>query len=1848
MNKNLLQLAALVLALLGRASGAPVVIFTNDTVIGAGDAAFDFKDIVVTNCTVMVDGSHNFNRLQILNGGVLTHSFSTNGLLPATFSTSGEAHVISSTNPATLNAPNVDTNSIVVTDNSGAIRYTNGNDYFVTTLSNQFTQLSLTTNSAIADGATIRVSYQWTQILSAGFSLVVSNDMQIAVGGAVNVTGKGRAGGNGIAGGAGASKSTNYPYPFTAGAGGGHGGFGGMSSTLASGGASYDSYNSPISVGSGGGVGSGAGAAGGGAVLLTVGGTLQVDGQILADGLDATNAHAGGGAGGSVSLWAQTISGAGTIAADGGAGEPADGGGGGGGVIALYFDTNDFTGQITAYGGSGYVVGGAGTIYLQTRTNTPGTGGSLLVNNGGKRGGSTVLDPIGTNDLVVTGGAIVQPMFDKLDLTSLFIGSNSSLTASAQTNLQFTVTGNATIESNAAINLNSRGYPADMGLERGLTTTMNGVTTGSGGGYGGYGGDGLYSFYNTYGAMFYGSILAPTNFGSGGGVNAKLPQGSAGGGAVQVTVGGTLSLSGAITANGGDATEFAAGGGAGGSVYLTVGTLVGAGSISANGGAGGEDLGGGGGGGRIAIYFNTNNFTGSLTAYGGAGYVAGGAGTIYLAQNWNNAFPRPVGLVILDNGGLSGTNTPFSRFEGPSINLTVTGGAMASINSYGSIPPIANLFIGSNSWITAESGRLGTYDPSLSITASNATIQYGGGITTDGESLGSQGAGGSGLTSGGGGHGGYGGNSASNAPGGMTYDSITFPSNPGSYGGYVSEYHGGAGGGVIHLDVSGVLRLDGTISADGANGSLPPDISDYGYGIGGGSGGAIQLRVGAISGSGIISANGGVGKGLGGGGGGGRIAVYYSKNLFAGHITAAGGNGANAGGAGTVLLAHTFGFPWQQLIVDNGGAASAATPISQYPQEMLDLVVSGGATVSNGDGSLMFGNLLIGSNSTFLATPQQTLTVLTNATIQSGGRITLDGLSAGGSGNGQHNYGTGGGGGHGGYGGSGVGSTFYGVPAQGGNTYDSITSPTAPGSSGGRGLSYSTNNSGGLGGGSLHMTVKGTLRVDGEISADGVTGPGGNSGGGSGGSVYLTVGTLLGHGTISANGGPANNQGGGGGGGRIAVYFNTNDFTGSLMARGGAGYVAGGAGTIYLTPTNSQSRISKLVVDNGGLSGTNTPVFDLIGTMDMTAGSGASVTLSPNIGGSGLTQLNSLLIASNAALVGFNYGTLSISSNATIQPGGAIDLDGQGFSANHGPGAGTNFWNGTAWVGGGGGHGGDGSMGNSRYALGGSNYDSITEPSQMGSGGGASPSTDGSVGGGALHLVVNGTLDVEGRISANGMDGTLLGAGGGAGGSLWLSAGTFSGSGTIYANGGAGDKFGGGGGGAGGRIAIYFNTNRFTGTLSAKGGAGFDLAGGAGTIYLKTNFVNVGQLLVDNGGAPGSATPITPAPIYYAIFVLNVADGAVATASSPLTLQSLDLAPGGTFRANSTQALNLTVLGDALVDTNAALRADAAGYGLTSGSGTGRLDNMGDGGGGGYGGPGGASLFGAPGGVTYGSPGEPVDFGSPGGMSPVLAGFSQGGGAIRLQVAGALTLNGAISANGNDGVIEGAGGGAGGSIWITAQKFSGRGSIDADGGAGEVWQGGGGGGGRIAVYAATNFFAGAISALGGTGAWPGQYGSLVMAANLVISGSIVDTNGAPVAGAAVQAGGTNAAVSDAQGFYSVTVPLFWNGALAPSNGGSIFVPSLRTYSALAGDATNQNFVAASPGAFDLAGGQLQGSNLSFNWYGITGVVYQPLYSTNLVDWLPWGPPLTGSNAPLEVTLPVTGAPQLFFQLSASY
>jgi hypothetical protein len=326
------------------------------------------------------------------------------------------------------------------------------------------------------------------------------------------------------------------------------------------------------------------------------------------------------------------------------------------------------------------------------------------------------------------------------------------------------------------------------------------------------------------------------------------------------------------------------------------------------------------------------------------------------------------------------------------------------------------------------------------------------------------------------------------------------------------------------------------------------------------------------------------------------------------------------------------------------------------------------------------------------------------------------------------------------------------------------------------------------------------------------------SGGGAGGSIWITASNLTGSGAIAANGGyapGASHTGGGGGGGRIAIYYTTNIFTGTLNALGNYGSQYGGAGTIY---TKAASQMwGQLTLNNGGNAGAATVLpgnetFDnllvqgqaqlVVPTNEVLTVASATLSLQGNYGlvlagqlrsgttgdgnftlaeiGSGGTlamqpggQINcdqlqvdaqGLLLANEAvtmpALHVMTNGVVSYSSsqsnlNLTVSGNLTVDLGGTVTVSGLGYGGGTGPGAGQSLGGNGqaGGGGGYGGYGGSSTGAGGGSYGSLTGPTDWGSGGGNVCSASGGRGGGAMQLTVGGTLTVNGQILAVGLNG---------------------------------------------------------------------------------------------------------------------------------------------------------------------------------------------------------------------------------------------------------------------------------------------------------------------------------------------------------------------------------------------------------------------------------------------------------------------------------------------------------------
>lgn len=643
------------------------LVIVADAVITANDSTHDGKDLIVDGCVLTIDGNHTFDSLRIAAGGIVTH--------------------------------------------------------------------------------TANVS---------GFHLTIVGDLSVDYNARLSANGRGYPRGQGPGAGT-----------FGNGAGGsgggfaGYGGYGGCNcSGRPAGGAPYGSVTLPMDLGSGGGdPGQSTGASGGGVIRVDVGGRLQVDGVVSADGANGTGRYVsggrytgGGGAGGSVLISAMSLSGSGTVSANGGNGyyhywgNWQHGGGGSGGRIAVYSDLSGFTGQVLARGGSGMEYGAAGTTYLKTPELAL---GRLVLDNDGHVGAKTPtleaseaysrLDVSAAANYVIPTGRVIslnvdnlrlesdgwvtvdgsllstRGGFDTLEVTTgahftlsstasivvpaAFVSSGGVLTLSQLGKLQcglldlqggsVAINGNARLTTQfidvmtgGNLELNTRlAVPAmavragglvthaagntefDLDVEDDMTIEAGGAVSaagrghgpgsgpgagqavyGAGGGGGGYAGAGGIGGTNgaarSPGGEPYCPSTVPIALGSGGG-NPGYEVGGDGGGAIRLSVGGTLQLDGVVDVSGSDGSaryvsggRYTGGGGSGGHVLISATTLVGAGAISADGGDGryhywgNWQYGGGGSGGRIAIRGDRSAFRGQFSASGGAGFVRGEDGSV--------------------------------------------------------------------------------------------------------------------------------------------------------------------------------------------------------------------------------------------------------------------------------------------------------------------------------------------------------------------------------------------------------------------------------------------------------------------------------------------------------------------------------------------------------------------------------------------------------------------------------------------------------------------------------------------------------------------------------------------------------------------------------------------------------------------------------------------------------------------------------------------------------------------------------------------------------------------------------------------------------------------------------------------------------------------------------------------------------------------------------------------------------------------------------------------------------------------------------------------------------------------
>lgn len=470
----------------------------------------------------------------------------------------------------------------------------------------------------------------------------------------------------------------------------------------------YGNVRAPEGIGSGGESGGKYGpniSSGGGAVKLVVTGSAVVDGDIVANAQKqyvSGNPEKGYGAGGSVFITASSISGSGTVDVSA---RPADvsetaytGYAGSGGRMALVATSGDVTipmSNLLADGSWGGYSAGAGTIYIK---NAADTNGSLLVGTSAaswsfsvryvrkdgctcvKPGETWTFDHIYVRDrgiLSVPEGAILslpngfESVSSLTDSSTplcgiLYLGGTISLPARQEHVLSgpwmfmaaepFTFQGDVRLTSKASIGSfqlyadSVEAYPACMVTVKGNMTVESGATLyannrgirGAGSNTASYHGG---SVANTSDHLkVYDSILNP-RLGGSGGRNGDMGNTNPGGGAIVLTVGGTLTLNG--NANVGTSAEAGYHVGAAGTINITAGSLFGGGNIVADGGTGGGGKKrGAGAGGRVSIRLTGANatfaeFTGTIKAEGNNGNSAttafgSSAGTVYL-QDGNTA-----------------------------------------------------------------------------------------------------------------------------------------------------------------------------------------------------------------------------------------------------------------------------------------------------------------------------------------------------------------------------------------------------------------------------------------------------------------------------------------------------------------------------------------------------------------------------------------------------------------------------------------------------------------------------------------------------------------------------------------------------------------------------------------------------------------------------------------------------------------------------------------------------------------------------------------------------------------------------------------------------------------------------------------------------------------------------------------------------------------------------------------------------------------------------------------------------------------------------------------------------------
>ena len=1590
----------------------------------------------------------------------------------------------------------------------------------------------------------------------------IPGDFTLEVGAKIDVTGLGYNTGQGPG-------VPSYSY-----SGGSYGGRGGLlGGTRSQAGSTYGSLSSPTNCGSG---GSNSGT-GGGAVRITAAGTTTINGKILAEGGPGTSYDSG--SGGSVFITTANFAGSGTISANGGVKSTSTHGAGGGGRVAVVLTSGSTFGSVTItadrgagvnnYGGAaGYSA--AGTIFTKTPSQTY---GKVKVDNSGKdlwaggsltpgtyipdgatwqvdqvelvNGGALWIDdtstlivsdtsPSTTNGMLINEGTLSTPGdFTVTNITFMPIAGSSfsGLTNLTVANgaivshvdnhtaedwtLELTVPGDLTINGGGQINIDGKGYWRGNG-------PAGGGNYGMGGGYGGQGGSGRDAGQGT--KETYGSITSPTNIGSAG--QRYTSDESDGGGAAKITVGETTTVDGMISANGKSTTTYLDGGGSGGSVWLTTSNLVGAGTIRADGGSAANGSTSGGGGGRIAVHLTGSDSFGSVVmqAYGKTGNRKGAAGTVYLQTESQGANK---GTLIVDNNGLVTTHG-----ERTQISDTVTDTAVGDVIIRNS----GHFEVNTNQSITVY----GSWSNAASYEAESGSLVELAGTDT--------------VT----------------IFGDNTFEKLVCSN--------VTKQ--------INFEVSATQDVDNAFTFSG-----PTDTSLVLRSTSPGTTWGLDLDPGVVMTIEYVD-----------------VQDSHARNLQA--VAASSkdsGNNTNwsfsAGGPETNIWIGAVDASWGEggnwtlgrapigtdiAVIFSNGLNQATLPSPQTFNNMevwtgatlslanFDLTVSGetvvqGTITPSGSETLTFSNLTVsgtltavGSQEIYIAGDvdftggtftEATSHVILNGdvaqSITSAGEIfaTLTASNQSAlvtfadavvattyySRNGNVTYG------------GNFDATLFDVYSENG----SITQTFNAGST----YTFDEIWLRGTSGNTQHLesssTAKWNLNVANVANVESVNAEYSDA---DGGIEIQAINSANSGNNDNWNFGPFSIWNGSG------TDFHTAGNWTPPGVPGVDSYIIVDDTTTCNVDSPANVKYAKIggvnatlmQIDSSFVVGDNVDVINN-GTLEINNDPGMTVSGNVSVANGGMLNHKDNSTTEADRMV------LTVLGNLVIAAGAEIDVTGLGYNRDYGLGTPTG-----GGVYSGAGHGGRGGLGYVTRGNEGMTYGSLKEPINLGSG---SSDDSGGTGGGAVQLTVGGTTTVDGKILAVGGDGDSYDSG--SGGSVYITTGSFAGSGTISVNGGF-KSTGVHGAGGGGRMAIVLTNGSSFGsvTLTAYAGGSPNYGGGggfpgAGTIYTKIPSQTHGTLKVDNNGeglyngddlTAGTWIPSNQTWQVDSVELVNgghvwigsnatlimsdtsssttngylINEGTLTVPASftvsnvtfmPLAGSTFDgtdliVAAGGVVshvdnKTTEDFTLELSVPGDLTINAGAEISVDGKGYWRGLGPAGGGNYAMG----GGYGGQGG---HGRDGGQdpdeAYGSIMSPTNIGSAG-QRYDGPDETDGGGAAKITVGGTTTVNGTISANGKTTASNLDGAGSGGSVWLTTASLAGAGTIRANGGEGTVAAASGGGGGRIAVYltGSDSFGSVSVEAFGGDGAnYEGAAGTIYRETQSQGSGGgtvLVDNNG---------------------------------------------------------------------------------------------------------------------------------------------